>query len=54
MSDAGLLEEFLAGAHVDAADDLTARLAQLGPAVRAVRRLKAADYLCGGSPATTG
>ena len=37
-----------------AADDLTARLARLGPAVRAARRLIAADYLCGGSPATTG
>jgi DNA/RNA-binding domain of Phe-tRNA-synthetase-like protein len=37
-----------------AADDLTARLAGLGPAVRAARRLIAADYLCGGSPATTG
>src|SRR5690242_12641541 len=37
-----------------AADDLTARLARLGPAVRATRRLIAADYLCGGSPATTG
>jgi DNA/RNA-binding domain of Phe-tRNA-synthetase-like protein len=37
-----------------AADDLTARLARLGPAVRAARRLIAADYLCGGSPATAG
>jgi DNA/RNA-binding domain of Phe-tRNA-synthetase-like protein len=37
-----------------AADDLTAHLARLGPAVRAARRLIAADYLCGGSPATTG
>jgi DNA/RNA-binding domain of Phe-tRNA-synthetase-like protein len=37
-----------------AADDLTARLARLGPAARAARRLIAADYLCGGSPATTG
>lgn len=37
-----------------AADDLTARLARLGPEVRAVRRLIAAGYLCGGSPATTG
>jgi len=37
-----------------AADDLTARLAGLGPAVRAARRLIAADYLCGGSPATAG
>src|SRR5215813_1810934 len=37
-----------------AADDLTARLTRLGPAVRAARRLIAADYLCGGSPATTG
>lgn len=37
-----------------AADDLTARLVRLGPAVRAARRLIAADYLCGGSPATTG
>jgi DNA/RNA-binding domain of Phe-tRNA-synthetase-like protein len=37
-----------------AADDLTARLARLGPAVRAGRRLIAADYLCGGSPATAG
>ncbi|HYV76638.1 MAG TPA: phenylalanine--tRNA ligase beta subunit-related protein [Streptosporangiaceae bacterium] len=36
------------------ADDLTARLARLGPAVRAARRLIAADYLCGGSPATAG
>ena len=36
------------------ADDLTARLAGLGPAVRAARRLIAADYLCGGSPATAG
>ena len=37
-----------------AVDDLTARLARLGPAVRAARRLIAADYLCGGSPATAG
>jgi len=37
-----------------AADDLAARLARLGPAVRAARRLIAAGYLCGGSPATTG
>ncbi|HEY3650260.1 MAG TPA: phenylalanine--tRNA ligase beta subunit-related protein [Streptosporangiaceae bacterium] len=37
-----------------AADDLTARLVRLGPAVRAARHLIAADYLCGGSPATTG
>ena len=37
-----------------AADDLTGRLARLGPAVRAARRLIAADYLCGGSPATAG
>jgi DNA/RNA-binding domain of Phe-tRNA-synthetase-like protein len=37
-----------------AADDLTARLARLGPAVRAARRLIAAGYLCGGSAATTG
>jgi DNA/RNA-binding domain of Phe-tRNA-synthetase-like protein len=37
-----------------AADDLTAGLARLGPAVRAARRLIAADYLCGGSPATAG
>ena len=37
-----------------AADDLAARLARLGPAVRAARRLIAADYLCGGSPATAG
>ena len=37
-----------------AADDLTARLARLGTAVRAARRLIAADYLCGGSPATAG
>ena len=37
-----------------AADDLIARLARLGPAVRAARRLIAADYLCGGSPATAG
>ena len=37
-----------------AADDLTARLARLGPAVRAARRLIAADYRCGGSPATAG
>ena len=37
-----------------AADDLTARLARLGPAVRAARRLIADDYLCGGSPATAG
>src|SRR6185437_14342557 len=29
------------------ADDLTARLARLGPAVRAARRLIADDYLCG-------
>jgi len=36
------------------ADDLTARLARLGPAVRAARRLIADDYLCGGSPATAG
>ena len=36
------------------ADDLTARLARLGPAVRATRRLIAAGYLCGGNPATTG
>src|SRR6476619_7539401 len=36
------------------ADALTARLARLGPAVRAARRLIAADYLCGGSPATAG
>jgi DNA/RNA-binding domain of Phe-tRNA-synthetase-like protein len=36
------------------ADDLTARLARFGPAVRAARRLIAADYLCGGSPATAG
>ena len=36
------------------ADDLTTRLARLGPAVRAARRLIAADYLCGGSPATAG
>jgi DNA/RNA-binding domain of Phe-tRNA-synthetase-like protein len=31
-----------------AADDLTARLARLGPAGRAARRLIAADYLCCG------
>jgi len=37
-----------------AADDLMARLARLGPAVRAARRLIPADYLCGGSPATAG
>ena len=37
-----------------AADDLIARLARLGPEVRAARRLMAAGYLCGGSPATTG
>ena len=36
------------------ADDLTTRLARLGPAVRAARRLIADDYLCGGSPATAG
>jgi DNA/RNA-binding domain of Phe-tRNA-synthetase-like protein len=41
------------GLHA-AADDLTARLAGLGPAVRAARRLIAAGYLCGGSAATTG
>ena len=35
MSDAGMLEEFLAGAHVDAA------VSGLGPAVRAARRLMA-------------
>ena len=37
-----------------AADDLTGRLARLGPEVRAARRLIAVGYLCGGSPATTG
>jgi DNA/RNA-binding domain of Phe-tRNA-synthetase-like protein len=37
-----------------AADDLTARLTRLGPAVRATRRLIAAGYRCGGNPATTG
>ena len=41
------------GLHA-AADDLTARLAGLGPAVRAARRLIAAGYLCEGSAATTG
>ena len=37
-----------------AGEDLVAHLARLGPDVRAARRLMAAGYLCGGSPATTG
>lgn len=37
-----------------AADDLTVRLAGLGPEVRAVRRLIGPGYRCGGSAATAG